>query len=140
MKVVTLEIEDELYEDFKLFRNGYIKGFKHGKGQNQSHSSKRQVNWHEITLSQLMVERPDLVAAMDEAKGSWARAVCDVVSAIESFKKNETNSKDTNTPVVRLKAETREKWLSRQGVQNSDWLLVLLIIFNGVVIVMWLYR
>jgi len=71
MKVVTLEIEEELYEDFKLFRNGYIKGFKHSKGQNQSHSSKRQVNWHEITLSQLMVERPDLVAAMDEAKGSF---------------------------------------------------------------------
>jgi hypothetical protein len=118
MKVVTLEIEDELYEDFKLFRDGYLTSVKHREGKHPPQSPQRRVNWQDINLSQLMVERPDLVAAIVEAKGNWARAVCDVVKAVESLQEN------SSTPTVHLKNETRDEWLTRQGLRKTGCLAI----------------
>ena len=116
MKSITVEIDDERYEDFKLFKNAYEAGGMRVARSDSSHSSsKRRIAWHEITIGQLHAERPDLVRAICDARGSWAAAVSEMVKAIEAGK-----------PAVRLISDAE-----KQRISKSSGCLVLLALIAG---------
>jgi hypothetical protein len=131
MKVVTLFIEDELFEHFKISRDAYDTSIKYLERPERRPSSERKVFLHEINLQQLMNERPDLVAGIAVANDRWSRAVCDVVKAIES------PPNDSSTPSVQLKNETREEWIRRQKGRTkkdtSGCLVFFMLLFAGFV-------
>lgn len=129
MKVITLEIDDERYEDFKSFKQLYAAHIvskvsrPHIHEQSASSSSQKKIAWHDITLEHLEANRPDLLRAIFEVRGSWAAAVYDAVGAIEA-----------GQPLVRLKQETTKEWMIRNKLEKPKdagggmlWLLLIIV-------------
>jgi hypothetical protein len=108
MKVITLQIDDKLYEDFKSFKNLYAMHIVRTTSCSSSHqhseasSHPGRIPWHEITLNELQSRRPDLIREIFEVRGSWGATLYDVVTAIES-----------NQAVIQLKQESPKEWLAR---------------------------